>query len=177
MNGRRVASEREQWYFAKIKSLDELKDWHEARTLAQEALAPSAPARLRPLVRPGAVRARPYAEAIAELESLARARQPEWYLLHDLAELQHQAGQAEDAYKTACQAALAFGEDKAKVGLFMLIGRIALDLRRFDVAARHLKLTQLVRTREGWSVPGEVVYLGTGLVLPPNKPESAWGSA
>ena len=160
MNGRRVVSEREQWYFAKIKSLVELKHWDEARTLAQEALA-SFP-RQRDFARWSAQALAGQghtAEAIAELESLARARQPEWYLLHDLAELQYQAGQAEDAYKTACLAALAFGEDKAKVGLFVLIGRIALDLLRFDVAARHLKLTQLVRTREGWSVPGEVVYL------------------
>lgn len=160
MNGRRVVSEREQWYFAKIKSLVELKHWDEARTLAQEALT-SFP-RQRDFARWSAQalagQGHPV-EAIAELDSLARARQPEWYLLHALAELQHHSGQAEAAYKTACQAALAFGEDKAKVGLFVLIGRIALDQRRYDVAVRHLKLTQLVRTREGWSVPGEVVYL------------------
>jgi len=160
MNGRRVVSEREQWYFAKIKSLVELKHWDEARTLAQEALAPFP--RQRDFARWSAQALAGQGhtlEAIAELESLARARQPEWYLLHDLAEMQSQAGQAEAAYKTACQAALAFGEDKAKVGLFVLIGRIALDQRRYDAAVRHLKLTQLVRTREGWSVPGVVVYL------------------
>lgn len=160
MNGRRVVSEREQWYFAKIKSLVELKRWDEARTLAQEALTSFS--RQRDFARWSAQALAGQGhtvEAIAELESLARARQPEWYLLHDLAELQHHAGQAEAAYKTACQAALAFGEDKAKVGLFVLIGRIALDQRRYDVAVRHLKLTQLVRTREGWSVPGEVIYL------------------
>ena len=176
MNGRRVVSEREQWYFAKIKSLVELKHWDEARTLAQEALA-SFP-RQRDFARWSAQALSGQghaAEAIAELESLARARQPEWYLLHDLAELQYQAGQAEDAYKTACLAALAFGEDKAKVGLFMLIGRIALDLLRFDVAARHLKLTQLVRTREGWSVPEKWSTWKTGLVLLPNKPEMRLG--
>jgi cold shock CspA family protein/thioredoxin-like negative regulator of GroEL len=160
MNGRRVMSEREQWYFAKIKSLVELKRWEEARTLAREALTTFPRQRdfarwsAQALAGQGHV-----TEAIAELESLARTRQPEWYLLNDLAELQHRAGQTEDAYRTACRAALAFGEDKAKVDLFTLIGRIALDLHRFDVAARHLKLTQLVRTREGWSVPGEVVYL------------------
>ncbi len=160
MNGRRVVSEREQWYFAKIKSLVELKHWDEVRTLAQEALATFPRRRdfarwaAQALAGQGHV-----TEAIAELEALARARQPEWYLLSDLAELQSQAGRAEHAYKTACQAALAFGEDKAKVGLFVLIGRIALELRRYDVAVRHFKLTRLLRTREGWSVPGEVVYL------------------
>jgi hypothetical protein len=85
--------------------------------------------------------------------------QPEWYLLSDLAELKLRTGQADEAYPIACRAALAFGEDKAKVGLFLLIGQAALVLEQFDVAARHARLSRLVRSREGWSVPGEVVRL------------------
>jgi CspA family cold shock protein len=54
---------------------------------------------------------------------------------------------------------LAFGEDKAKVSLFALIGQIAFELQRFDVAIRHAALARLVRGREGWSVPGEVTQL------------------
>jgi len=38
MGGRRVISEREQWYFAKIKSLVQLERWEEARELALEAV-------------------------------------------------------------------------------------------------------------------------------------------
>jgi len=157
MDGRRVISEREQWYFAKVKSLVQLKQWEQARSLAMEAL--QAFPRKRDFARWAAQALAGQGhvpEAIAELETLAQTGQPEWYLLNDLAELKKQSGQSEEAYCIACQAALAFGEDKAKVGLFVLIGQIALELQQFEVAARHAALARLVRVREGWSVSGEV---------------------
>ena len=157
MDGRRVISEREQWYFAKIKSLVQLKQWKQARGLAMEAL--QAFPRKRDFARWSAQALAGQGDvsgAIAELETLARRGQPEWYLLNDLAELKRQNGQTEEAYRLACQAALAFGEDKAKVGLFVLIGQIAFQLQQFEVATRHAALSRLVRVREGWSIPGEV---------------------
>ena len=160
MGGRRVISEQEQWYFAKVKSLVKLKRWPEAGELALEATQAFPRKRdfarwaARALAGQGDVEG-----AIAELEALASRGQPEWYLLSDLAELKLRNGQAEAAYPIACRAALAFGEDKAKVGLFLLIGQAALALERFDVAARHAALSRLVRVREGWRVSGEVTRL------------------
>jgi cold shock CspA family protein/tetratricopeptide (TPR) repeat protein len=160
MDGHRAVSEREQWYFAKVKSLVELKRWDEARGLALEAL--QAFPRKRDFARWAAQALAGQGcipEAIAELETLAQTGRPEWYLLKDLAELKKQNGQFEEAYHIACQAALAFGEDKAKVSLFVLIGQVALELQQFDVAARHAALSRLVRVREGWSVSREVGHL------------------
>lgn len=160
MGGRRVISEREQWYFAKVKSLVHLKRWAEARELAVEAREAFSRQRdfsrwaAQALAGQGQI-----SEAIAELETLAGRGQPEWYLLNDLAELKLQNGQPDEAYRLACQGALAFGEDKAKVGLFVLVGQAALALQRFDVAARHAALSRLVRVREGWGVPGDVARL------------------
>jgi cold shock protein len=76
-----------------------------------------------------------------------------------LAELKLLNKQAEEAYRIACRATLAFGEDKAKVSLFALVGQIAFETRRLDVAIRHAALARLVRVRQGWSVPGEVTQL------------------
>lgn len=160
IDGHRAVSEREQWYFAKVKSLVQLNRWAEARELALEAR--EAFPRKRDFARWAAQALAgqgQVSEAIAELEALADRGQPEWYLLSDLAELKLRNGQPDDAYSIACQAALAFGEDKAKVGLFLLIGQAALALQRFDVAARHATLSRLVRVREGWRVPGEVTRL------------------
>lgn len=160
MDGRRVVSEQEQWYFAKVKSLVELKRWPEGRELALEATQAFPRKRdfarwaAQALAGQGRV-----SEAIVELEALAGRGQPEWYLLSDLAELKLRNGQPDEAYPIACRAALAFGEDKAKVGLFLLIGQAALALQRFDVAARHAALSRLVRVREGWGVPGDVTRL------------------
>ncbi len=160
MGGRRVISEREQWYFAKVKSLMQLKRWDEARELALEAMQAFPRKRDFPRWAAEALAGQGQVpEAIDELESLAQRGRPEWYLLHTLAELKLRNGQADEAYTTACRAALAPGEDKAKVGLYGLIGQVALALERFDVAARHAMLSRLVRSGVGWSVPGEVVRL------------------
>ena len=159
MGGRRVLSEREQWYFAKIKSLVQLKRWEEARELALEAV--QAFPRKRDFARWAAQALAGQGrvpEAIVELETLAQRGRPEWYLLSDLAELRLQNGEADEAYTIACRAALAFGEDKAKVNLYLLIGQVTLSLEQFDVAARHAMLSRLARAREGRSVPGELAY-------------------
>ncbi len=159
MGGRRVVSEREQWYFAKVKSLVQLKQWDQARELALEAL--QAFPRKRDFARWAAQALAgqgQISQAIAELETLARQGRAEWYLLKDLAELKLQDKQVEQAYRMASQAALAFGEDKAKVSLFALISQIAYECQRFDVAIRHAVLSRLVRAREGWNV-GEAVRL------------------
>jgi cold shock CspA family protein/tetratricopeptide (TPR) repeat protein len=160
IGGRRVISEREQWYFAKVKSLMKLERWSEARELGLEAK--QAFPRKRDFARWAALALAgegDVTEAIAELEALAEYGRPEWYLWHNLSELEFQAGRVEDAFRTACRAALARGEDKAKVGLYAFVGQVALELKLFEVAAQHVALTRLVRDREGWSIPSDLVQL------------------
>ena len=160
MGGRRVISELEQWYFAKVKALVKLERWEDARQWAMEATQ-SFP-RNRHFARWGALALAGLgqtSEAVGEVEALVQRGRPEWYLLKDLAELRLRDDQPEEAYVTACRAALAPGEDKAKVSLYLLIGEIALALEQISVAARHILLSRLVREREGWSVPREVVQL------------------
>lgn len=160
MGGRRVISELEQWYFAKVKALVKLGRWEEARKRAMEA-SQAFPhnrhfARWGALALAGLGQTR---EAIGEVEALAQRGQPEWYLLKDLAELQLRGGETDEAYITASRAALAPGDDKAKVSLYMLIGEIALTLEQFATAGRHVLLSRLIRDREGWSVPRELAQL------------------
>lgn len=160
MGGRRIISELEQWYFAKIKALVKLEQWEEAREWARQAR--QAFPRNRHFARWGALALAglgQVTEAIGEVQDLTQRGRPEWYLLKDLAKLRLRNGQVDEAYITACRAALSPGEDKAKVSLYLLIGRIALALGQLDSAASHILLSRLIRDREEWSIPGEVVQL------------------
>lgn len=160
IGGRRVISEREQWYFAKVKSLVRLKSWTECRQLAQEAY--KAFPRQRDFARWAARAAAELGQvsaAVSELRNLFRHGRPSWYMLADLAEFQLRAGMLSEAYQSACQAALADGEERAKVGLFGLIAQSALGLGTPDVAARHAALARLVRVREGWRIPDSLAQL------------------
>ena len=160
MGGRRIISELEQWYFAKLKALVKLEQWKEAREWAMQAK--EAFPRNRHFARWGALAwagLGRVTEAIGEVEDLTQRGRPEWYLLKDLAELRLRNGRADEAFVTACRAALAPGEDKAKVSLYLLIGQVALALGQLDSAASHVLLSRLIRNQEEWSIPGEVVQL------------------
>ncbi|RLB76245.1 MAG: hypothetical protein DRH24_18220 [Deltaproteobacteria bacterium] len=157
---RKTMPDRERWYFAKVKALVKLEQWAEARRLALEA-AQAFPRRID--FRRWAAQARAgegdAVGGIEELEKLARQGDPPWYIMADIAQMQHQLGEVEAALQRACKAALAPGEDKAKVRLFLLIAEIGLATGRPEIAAWHVALTKAVRRREGWPIRGELVQL------------------
>jgi len=157
---RQTMSDRERWYFAKVKALVQLRQWAEARRLALEA-AEAFPRRTD--FRRWAAQARAgegdIAGGIEELETLVRQGDPPWYILADIAQMQYQLGKADAALQKACKAALAPGENKAKVNLFVLIAEICLAAGRPEIAAWHVALTKAVRQREGWPIRGELVQL------------------
>lgn len=156
----RILSEREQWYFAKVKALVQLNQWAEARRWALEAQQ-TFPRNIhfqrwaaQALAGEG-----DRAGAIQELEVLLARGASDWFILADLAQLWFELGQLEEALRAACRAALAFGEDKAKVNLFVLLAQINLALGQVQAAAYHLALTKAVRQRENWPIKNDLIQL------------------
>lgn len=153
-------SDRERWYYAKVKALVHIKQWSEARQLALKAREsfhykddfPRWAAQAR--ASEGDV-----VGAAEEIENLIRRGNTQWYILADLAQMKRQEGKNEEALQTACKAALAFGEDKAKVNLFALLAELGLVLEHVEFAAYHIALTKFIRTREGWSVKEDLMRL------------------
>lgn len=157
---RMVLSEREQWYFAWVKSLVQLQRWEQAREWAQKAHKEYP--RERDFIRWGAQALAALGQverAIVELEPLLDRRNPDWFVFQDMAELQAQKGDLDKAYELACLAALAKGEDKAKVSLFAFIAQIALKLENPGVAYRQVQLARYIRRTQGWSEPSELARL------------------
>lgn len=159
-NEHKIKSKRQQWYFAKVKSLIELKDWKPARSLALEA-ANIYPTEIN--FKRWSVLALANLEnveqAIAELEDLIIKNREEWYLYKDLCDLYLESEQQKPAFRFACKAALAPGEDKAKVTLYQQIAQIALALGKLEIAARHLELTKAIRQQEGWAIKANLEKL------------------
>jgi len=153
-------SDLEQWYYAKVKALVNLKQWSEARELALEGAA--AFPRKDDFPR-WAAHARAYGGditgAIEELEGLIRRGNAQWYILSDLAHMKLRLGQREEALRVACRAALAFGEDKAKVNLFSLLAELGLAMQHIEFAAYHVALAKAVRLREGWPLKDDLLLL------------------
>lgn len=153
-------SDRERWYYAKVKALLHIKQWSEARQLALKAREsfprkddfPRWAAQAR--AAEGDV-----AGATEEIENLIHRGNTQWYILADLAQMKQQQGKNEEALQIACKAALAFGEDKAKVNLFALLAKLGLALEHVEFAAYHIALTKAIRSREGWPAKEDLMHL------------------
>jgi len=174
-HGKRLPSEREQYYFAAIKAHLSLKQFAEARELSLQA-SREFPYRLdfqrwAALALEGSGDC---AGAIRELsEIVGRGRAP-WYISADLAKLLVAQDKPDQGWLAACRAAdNPGGEAKAKVNLFCLIARIAESRGDIDNAVRHALLAARLREDEGWQLPTELSDLL--LRLPISEPTPSLG--
>jgi cold shock CspA family protein len=160
IEGRKGISEAERWYFAKVKALVELKQWAEARVFAKEATA-NFPHKVDFYRWAAQARARQgdLSGGVEELEEIIHRGRVQWYILSELAELQHELGQNDHALGNACKAALAPGEDRHKVRLYELLTRIHLQVGKLESAGRHVELAKAVRQREGWGINNDLAQL------------------
>lgn len=159
-NGRKMPSRRESWYYARIKALLETGDYEECRRCALKAFnefrnkldySRWAALALEKLNDPNG--------AIQELSQIARNPRAPWYISADLARINHETGYADEAWVSACRAAIAHGEAKSKVNLFQLMGKISETLGRKQQALDHALLALAIREHESWKIPPELAVL------------------
>lgn len=150
---RRLPSPRERWYYAKLKALVQLREWGEALEVGERALKEFPRnrdfARWQAEARAGAG---DLTGAIAQLEELRGRDQPPWYLLADLASCYLHSGNLDEAWEAGVQAAHLPGEDKAKVGLWEILARVALGRGEPDKAASLVGYTLHLREEHRWRV-------------------------
>lgn len=153
-------SERERYYYAKIRALMNLDRWDDARNTCKEAQALFP----RKVDFPRwAARARGEAGdidgALAEFQDLLRRYRGEWYIDAERAELLQKKGEQESALALACSAAMGRGELKTKVNVMSLIAKILQATGDNEMALINIALAKEVRTREKWSVPRDLLDL------------------
>ncbi len=172
LNGKRLPSEREQWYFARIKAELALKDFPSARRHAKEA-AQEFPGRIdfgrwAALALEGEG---DRAGAISEVESLiGRGRAP-WYLHADLARMRVAIEDLNGAWEAACRSAeIPGGELSARVNLFLLLARISEARGDREGAVFHALLSARLREEQGWKLPDDLTSLLMRLPVPDAAP-------
>ncbi|MGV8122487.1 MAG: hypothetical protein AB2L14_22240 [Candidatus Xenobiia bacterium LiM19] len=153
-------SERERYYYAKIRALMHLERWDDARKDCKEAQAlfprksdfPRWAARA--LGETGDVDG-----ALAEFNELLRRYRREWYIDAERAELLQRKGEQDAALALACSAAMGRGELKTKVNVMSLIAKILQAIGDNEMSLINIALAKEVRTREKWSVPRDLLDL------------------
>ncbi len=132
-----IMSALEQWYYAKLKAQVNLQQWEQALSTAFAAVSAFPKnddfQRWKAQARDGTG---DRAGAIEDLEALLKHRgsSTKWYILQDLATLKHQTGNLEAAIRIGSKAALAPGEDKAKVNLFLFLAKLGLGMKNVEFA-------------------------------------------
>ena len=156
----KVKSNKEQWYFAKVKSLIEIESWHQARRFALEA-AKIYPKEIN-FPRWAALGLKSLGknqDAIEEFKQLILKYREEWYVFQDLSDLYQNTNQLELALRFACKAALAPGEDHIKITLYQEIAQIGLLMNKLEMAARHIQLCKSIRQQQNWRIKANLEQL------------------
>lgn len=158
--GRGRVSERERYYYAKLKAQIQLEQWQTALKLSQAACQEYPDNQDFSRWLGLALRGNGELEqAVEVLEALRRKGRVKYYCLADLARCRLELGQTEEAWKDAADACRAPGEDSAKVVLFETMARIGLALDQPALARDHLGLCIRLRNESGWSVGANLLEL------------------
>jgi tetratricopeptide (TPR) repeat protein/cold shock CspA family protein len=157
---RKGMSDREIWYIAKSNALAKLKRYSESRAVAQEGQAqfPNSIFLARNAALALAGDGQPQ-RAATELRELILKSRADWYVKVDLAEIELQIGNAAEAYRLACEAAQNPQDEEYKLRLFLIIARAALAIGQRQIAAVHVTLNKLIRSKNSWKIPAEVTQL------------------
>lgn len=159
-DGRRGMADRETYYVRRARALLELGRFEESRNYAQQSMA-EFPDEIF-LVRTAAlalVRSGDLDGGADELRKLLSHRRADWYIKADLANVEYDRGNKEEAFRLMSDAVSSQQDDEYKLGCFVTLGKVALDLNKLEIAAEHVALAKAVRSANNWSIPDELVQL------------------
>lgn len=159
-DGKRGMSERETWYVGRAKALLELGHFNDARTFAQQGIV-EFPDELF-LARTAALalaRNGKLDEAADELRKLLNHRRADWYVKADLADVEFSRGNRAEAFRIMSDAVSNPQDDEYKLGCFVTLGKIALEMSKLEIAAEHVAFAKAVRVANNWSISPELAQL------------------
>jgi tetratricopeptide (TPR) repeat protein/cold shock CspA family protein len=159
-DGKRGMSERETWYVGRAKALLELGQFDKARIFAQQGIV-EFPDELF-LARTAALalaRNGKLDEGAEELRKLLNHRRADWYVKADLADVEFSRGNRAEAFRIMSDAVSNSQDDEYKLGCFVILGKIALEMDKLEIAAEHVALAKAVRTANNWSISPDLAQL------------------
>ena len=158
-----LASDKENWYAFKTKSLFETGMYQECFEVSKQALEAFEKfhysndiwfARRIALSKKHLGNSD---EALNELLKILR-RKREWFIQSEVAEIYKENGDFEKAFKYAIEAINNFGDLEYKVGLLVLIAGILEKKQENELSFKHYMLSKLLRQQEEWKVPQTLDY-------------------
>jgi hypothetical protein len=157
-----LASDFENWYAYKTKSLEKLGMWQECLNLSKEALEKikkfhySNDVWISRRIALSKKNLGNIDDAIQELQSILKKKK-EWYIQKELSELYFEKGNIELALKYAIDSINNLGPLEFKVDLLYLLGKILKQQEKLELSFKHFSLAKLIRQKEGWKIPQKLL--------------------
>jgi len=152
--GREGWSDQSLWYNYRINGLIQKGDPKEAIVLVDDILE-HFPKQRKFFLRLKAL-ANHYLGDLPESEKiyqeLCDRYKPDWWILHEYANVVRETGRRENALKLMYRAASANRKLESMVSLFVDIGMLCKEMELYREARDHLLLCVYVREEEGWSI-------------------------
>lgn len=158
-----LASDKENWYAFKTKSLFETQQYQECFEVSKQALEAFEKfhysndvwfARRIALSKKHLGNSD---EALNELLKILR-RKKEWFIQSEVAEIYKENGDFDKSFKYAIDAVNNFGDIEYKVGLIVLIADILEKKQENELSFKHYMISKLLRLQEEWKVPQTIDY-------------------
>jgi tetratricopeptide (TPR) repeat protein len=84
---------------------------------------------------------------------LCTTKRPEWWILHEYAQVVRDLGKLREALSLMCRAAMSQKKLEILVSLITDIGFLCYELQMRENARHHMLLSKYVRQEQGWSIP------------------------
>ena len=103
-----------------------------------------------------AVRLSRLSEAERIYSDLCSTSRPDWWILHEHAQVLRKLRRPDEALILMCKAAVSHKKLDSLVSLFFDIGFLCSELRLKEEARNHLLLCKFVRKEKGWPIPQSI---------------------
>jgi len=158
-SGREGWCDQSLWYNYRIKGLIEKGDKKEAINMVDEILDRFPKQRkffLRLKANANHLLGKlPESEKI--YQNLCSGYKPDWWILHEYANVVRDIGRREDALKLMYQAASSHSKLESLVSLFVNIGMLCMEMEKYEEARAHLVLCKYVRNEKKWTVSESII--------------------
>ncbi|MGH8544346.1 MAG: tetratricopeptide repeat protein [Gammaproteobacteria bacterium] len=142
------------WYHYRIRSTIEVSDKEQSLSLAERAtgLFPQQGKFFKRLEALANLRLARLVDAERIYSNLCSTGRPDWWILHEYAQVLREMGKTELALRLMCKAAASHKRLESLVSLFSDIGFLCNERQLKEEARNHLTLCKYIREEKGWSI-------------------------
>lgn len=159
-NGKFYMSEREDWYLNLSRAYLEAADYQKAIDVATAGLVdfPKEFFLIRTIAL-AQFRLGDPETAAKTMRPLLQHPKNSWYVRAELAEIEMQLGNQDEAYRLLCQSLDTRQNPQFKVKNMEVFAGLCLELQKLEEGLTALTFARIVRSQAGWSIPTSLIQL------------------